>query len=149
MLRQSLTLPVGGVAPRTRQVLAGEPGLAHLCTDPTPCDFHSIRIADSLAAGRPLLILFAAPGWCPSQTCAPELNIVRHLAATYRGRVDIVHVEIYKDAAFSELNDAVREWRLTTEPWVFLVDRTGTIRAKFEGGATADEIAAPLREILA
>jgi hypothetical protein len=42
----------------------------------------------------------------------------------------------------------VEEWRLDTEPWVFLVDGKGIIRAKFEGLVTAREIEGTLQQIL-
>jgi glutathione peroxidase-family protein len=32
------------------------------------------------------------------------------------------------------------EWGLQTEPWLFLVDKTGHIAARFEGGITYPEI---------
>src|SRR5204863_6124050 len=87
VLRQGQTLPVGAVAPRTRQPIAGElANPALLCTAVPQCDMHNVRLADSIEAGRASLVLFAAPGWCPSQTCAPELNVVRAPKAKYGDR---------------------------------------------------------------
>jgi len=40
------------------------------------------------------------------------------------------------------------EWGLQTEPWIFVVDRKGIVRAKFEGPTTAREIEAALQQIL-
>jgi hypothetical protein len=42
----------------------------------------------------------------------------------------------------------VMEWGLQTEPWIFVVDGKGIIRAKLEGLTTAREIAAALRQLL-
>ena len=42
----------------------------------------------------------------------------------------------------------VEEWRLDTEPWVFVVDGKGIIRAKFEGLVTVQEIESALQQIL-
>jgi hypothetical protein len=42
----------------------------------------------------------------------------------------------------------VEEWRLDTEPWVFVVDRKGIIRAKFEGLVTVRELEAALQQVI-
>jgi hypothetical protein len=42
----------------------------------------------------------------------------------------------------------VKEWKLPTEPWVFLVDRKGIIRAKIEGSVSSDELQSAVREQL-
>jgi hypothetical protein len=42
----------------------------------------------------------------------------------------------------------VEEWRLLSEPWIFVVDGQGIIRAKFEGLTTAREIATALQQML-
>lgn len=147
--RQGQTPPVGGAAPASRQVLVGEPGIATICSASPQCDMHSVRIADSIAAGRASVVLFAAPGWCPSLTCAPQLNVIQQLQTKFRGQLDFIHVEIYEDAAHTKVVDTLREWRLQTEPWTFVINRQGAIHAKFEGGATAAEIEPFLNSALA
>jgi hypothetical protein len=42
----------------------------------------------------------------------------------------------------------VEEWNLRSEPWIFLVDGGGTIRAKFEGLTTKRELEAAVRQML-
>jgi glutathione peroxidase-family protein len=54
--------------------------------------------------------------------------------------VRFVHVEIFKDPRNQILADAVTEWHLPSEPWIFFIDRTGTIVERFDGIATAEEI---------
>ena len=34
----------------------------------------------------------------------------------------------------------MREWKLPSEPWVFLVGADGTIKARFEGTVSVDEL---------
>jgi hypothetical protein len=65
-------------------------------------------------------------------------------------RIRFIHVEIYKDndPAKGE-NRWVRQWRLPTEPWIFLVGRDGRIKAKFEGAVSRTELAAAVRAHLA
>jgi hypothetical protein len=42
----------------------------------------------------------------------------------------------------------VDEWHLATEPWIFIVDSDGIIRAKFEGLVTAHELETALKDVL-
>jgi hypothetical protein len=35
-------------------------------------------------------------------------------------------------------------WNLPSEPWVFVIDETGTVTARFEGAVTGDELASAL-----
>jgi len=108
---------------------------------------HTESIADGLAAGHPLLILFASPGYCTSRFCGPELEVARKLEPKYKGKVDFIHVEIYKDPAQRIPVDAVNEWHLPSEPWFFLVDSKGIVRAKFEGPTGMQELQSALDEI--
>jgi hypothetical protein len=62
--------------------------------------------------------------------------------------VQFVHVEVYKDPRNLVLADAVTEWRLPSEPWIFFVDRAGTIQERVDGIATADEIDAGISRIV-
>jgi hypothetical protein len=63
--------------------------------------------------------------------------------------VRFIHVEIYEsnDPALG-YNRWVREWRLPSEPWVFLVGADGRIRAKFEAALSVDELLAAIRTTL-
>jgi len=45
-------------------------------------------------------------------------------------------------------NRWVREWRLPSEPWTFLVGRDGRIKAKFEGSISAQELESAVRRLL-
>jgi hypothetical protein len=42
----------------------------------------------------------------------------------------------------------VEEWNLRSEPWIFVVDGQGMIRAKFEGLTTRRELEAAVRHML-
>jgi len=46
------------------------------------------------------------------------------------------------------LADAVSEWRLPSEPWIFFVDRGGTIAERYDGIATAEEIQGAIARIV-
>ena len=50
--------------------------------------------------------------------------------------------------ALAETVPAVEEWNLPTEPWTFVIDKDGMVRAKFEQFTSADIIEEALREVL-
>ena len=100
-------------------------------------------VAQALAAHAPFVVTFATPLYCQSRTCGPVVDVVsavrRHQPAG--SPVRFVHVEIYKgnDPA-KGVNQWVAQWRLPTEPFTFVVDRAGVIRAKLEGAFSVGEL---------
>ena len=60
-----------------------------------------------------------------------------------------IHVEVYENNDPNRgVNRWMREWKLSGEPWVFLVDRAGLIRAKFEGSVSEAELEQAVRDHL-
>jgi glutathione peroxidase-family protein len=47
------------------------------------------------------------------------------------------------------VSPTVTEWNLRSEPWIFVVDADGMVRARFEGLTTRAELEAALRQMLA
>lgn len=121
---------------------------AELCTAAPPCELHTASLDEVLATGKPTVILFATPGYCSSQTCAPQLGVLLDVRPRHGDAVEFVHVEIFKDPRNQILADAVTEWHLPSEPWIFFVDRTGTIVERFDGIATTEEIEAGIARIV-
>jgi len=150
VLDRPATPAVGSAAPRSRNLIALDvKNLRQIDTSQQPdVRLHQVRIADVIAQGKPQLIVFATPQFCTSRMCGPVVDIVRSLLPTYGKRVAFVHQEIWQDFAEKKMFPTVEEWRLDTEPWVFLVDGRGVIRAKFEGLVTAREIEGALQQIL-
>ena len=123
---------------------------SHICSNTPACELHTISIADALQPGqKPLVVLFATPALCTSATCAPELQAVQQLHSTYSEKANFIHVEIYQ-FPFDGLHTAktVDEWHLPSDPWTFVVDKTGIIRDRFEGAAPAEELEPSLKAVL-
>jgi hypothetical protein len=80
--------------------------------------------------------------------CGPVVEIVKGLLPTYGKRVAFIHQEIWQDFASKKAFPTVDEWRLSTEPWIFIVDGQGIIRGRFEGLVTVSELEAALRQVL-
>jgi hypothetical protein len=143
----SPTVQVGQQAPSTKTPTAADAGgdLHHISTDPTPDPaFYKISEDAALAAHQPMVVIFATPKFCTSAQCGPTLDRIKPFAAKYPS-VAFIHVEPYElklqdgqlqavlDAKNSLVSNAVTTaWGLTGEPWVFVVDRTGTITASLE-----------------
>jgi hypothetical protein len=118
-------------------------------TSPRPDPrLHQVRIEDAIAQRKPQLIVFATPQFCTSRMCGPVVDIVRTLLPVYGKRVAFTHQEIWQDFAGKKVFPTVAEWRLRTEPWIFVVDGQGIIRAKFEGLVTARELEVVLQQAL-
>lgn len=141
---------VGSPAPRSRNLIASNvKDLRQIDTSPRPDPrLHQVRIADAIEQRKPQLIVFATPQFCTSRMCGPVVDTVRTLLPAYGKRVAFTHQEIWQDFAEKKVFPTVEEWRLMTEPWIFVVDARGIIRAKFEGLVTVRELEAALQQAL-
>jgi hypothetical protein len=137
--------------PSRNPTVADEP--AEKITTATPPDTALLQVSVEQALERhaPFVVAFATPKFCASRTCGPVVDVVDSVRRRYAGKgIDFIHVEIYKDnnPALGP-NRWVQEWRLPSEPWVFLVGRDGKIKAKFEGAVSANELSAAVERFLA
>jgi hypothetical protein len=151
MVRETPTTPaIGSPAPRSRNLIASDvKDLRRIDTSERPDPrLHQTRIADAIATGKPQLIVFATPQFCTSRMCGPVVEIVRTLLPTYGKRVVFTHQEIWQDFATKKVFSTIEEWRLQSEPWIFIVDGQGIIRARFEGLVTARELEMALHNVL-
>jgi hypothetical protein len=118
--------------------------------EPPDVDLLQYSVEQSLEDGVPFVVTFATPKYCASRVCGPVVDIVDAVRAKLADSgVRFIHVEIYEgNDPQRGFNRWVQEWSLPTEPWTFLVDGSGTIRARFEGLVTADELEHAVRELL-
>jgi len=140
---------VGEPAPRSDSPTGDEFELGDISTDPEPDPrFYELSVAEAVTNGRPSVIVFATPAFCQTAVCGPTLDTVKGIVGEHPD-VDFVHVEVYTnldDPENLQLAPAVTEWGLPSEPWVFVVDAAGVVRARFEGVITPGELSAALRE---
>jgi len=132
----------------TDQDVGGE--TSHICSNSPPCDLHTLSIAQALQDGqKPLVVLFATPALCTSATCAPELQAVQQLRDRYAERATFIHVEIYQYPFDGQhVAQTVDEWHLPSDPWTFIVDKSGIVRDRFEGAAPMEELEPSLKAVL-
>ena len=128
--------------------------LSNITTDSTPYKpFYEYSIAESIKEGKAALILFGSPAFCTTGTCGPQIDIIKSLHSDFSEDVVFIHVEIYEnpteikgDISNAKVVQAVKDWNLPSEPWIFLVDQQGVIKGRFEGLATYKEIKTALME---
>jgi hypothetical protein len=121
-------------------------------TTRTPPDESLLRysVSDSLAAKVPFVVTFATPKFCESRTCGPVVDVEEEVQHHFEDEnVRFIHVEVYEDNdPANGYNRWVKEWKLPTEPWTFLVGANGKIVDRFEGTVSVEELEAAVREKL-
>jgi hypothetical protein len=112
---------------------------------PPAADLEQVDLA-SVLGKKPVALLFATPAFCQSRTCGPVEDIVeqaKHDAAN--ARFAFIHVEVYNaNNPAKGFRPQLAAWHLPSEPWLFVIDRHGKIRARFEGAFGASEVQAAL-----
>lgn len=153
----SNTPALGTAAPRSvSKTLADVDGFEQITTDFEPdADFYDKTIVEALDTGKPLLLVFSTPAYCQTATCGPQLDVIKELKAEYADRMSFIHIEVYDnpheiegDLSRAVISPTAEEWGLPSEPWTFLMDGGGIIRAKFEAFTTREELEAEITRVL-
>src|SRR4051812_47088319 len=107
---------------------------------PPATDLLKTDLAD-VVGKKPVVITFATPALCQSRVCGPVVDIVEQAKAKAKGDVAWIHQEIWTDNNPKKGEQGpVAAWRLRTEPWTFVIDRSGRIAARFEGAFSLGEL---------
>jgi hypothetical protein len=138
---------------------------------------HDKTIAEAVTSGKPTVIIFGTPAFCVSQLCGPAKEIVDGLYEQYGAEANFVHMEPYMleearsgqglcpvpimnveyaadppegcpTIPAADLPPADQSWDLSTEPWVFIVDKDGNIAARFESAFSEQELEDALKAVL-
>jgi hypothetical protein len=157
VLRLALTVNATATAPTPGTAAPRAPsptplaalGVSPICTRAPACPLHSVSLADIVGAGKPAAVMFATPARCQTQYCGPVLDELLKVMGPYQDRITFVHVEIYKASTGTDLVPTVDAWHLTSEPWLFGVDATGTIVSRIDGAFGGGEIKAVLDPLAA
>lgn len=113
-----------------------------------PSDMHAVSFSD-VVGHKPVALLFSTPALCQSRVCGPVTDVLMETEQRYRGKVDFIHQEIYRDNQISKgLRPQLAAFDLRTEPWLFTVDRHGRIAARLEGAFGLAEADAAVRAAL-
>ena len=155
-------IQVGERAPKSDSLTLGEVDgdLAKISSDQHPVKrFYTTSIADAVAAKKPFILIFATPLFCRSGQCGPTLDRVKLVAAAHPN-VTVINVEPYElryqDGGLQPVVDAQNvpipvaatvEWGLPSEPWIYVVDADGIVRASFEGIVSETELEAAVSAV--
>ena len=149
---------IGAPAPPSRNQTLSDAPIEQLTSERPPgdADFYRLGIADALEQARPFMVVFSTPAFCQTRTCGPQLDAAQSLEERHGDRMSFIHVEVFQRPDLllqgegqPAARPTVNEWRLQTEPWVFLVDGRGVIFDRFEGFAPEAELEESITRLLA
>ena len=151
----------GDPAPSVRTPTLADVGgdVTKISTDTAPVKrFYETSEAAALAAKKPFVLIFATPKFCQTATCGPTLDKVKPVAAAHPD-LTFINVEPYelKDVegqlqpVMNGANlvpvEATNAFRLSSEPYVFVVGSDGKVSASFELVFSPEEIEAAIQAV--
>ncbi|MFQ5399512.1 MAG: TlpA family protein disulfide reductase [Anaerolineae bacterium] len=153
----SISITPGEKAPAittpTAADVDGDLSLLTSALEPNPA-FYEMSLTEALANARPTVFLLATPAFCQTRFCGPAYEMTGELETKYGDEFNFVHVEVFTGLP----NPAENEWEqapvmaafgLNTEPWIYLIDRDGTVVYRAEGMFTTAEVERHLQTLLA
>lgn len=156
------SIAVGQKAPASKTPTVADVGgdVRKISTDATPDPaFYQTSVADALAAHKPFMLIFATPKFCTSAQCGPTLDLFKPVAAAHPD-VTFINVEPYKlqvtDGQLQPVLDAQNglvtaeasdAFKLSSEPYIFVVGADGTVSSSFEMVFSPDEIEAAIKAV--
>ncbi|HYY05089.1 MAG TPA: hypothetical protein VE997_00825 [Candidatus Limnocylindria bacterium] len=113
-------------------------------------DMHDVDFRDAFGK-RPIVLLFATPLLCQSRVCGPVTDVTEEVKHTLpeAKRVAFIHMEVYRqNDANKGYRPQLRAFHLSSEPWLFVIDRSGRVAARIEGAFSARELESAIRTAL-
>lgn len=147
-------VPGDAAIPSETPTFSDHRGVDPICTRDPMCSMHDLTLADALKGGKPVAFMVGTPKFCSSRTCGPNLDELLAVKQELGDRASFVHAEVYQDdkpdtISRQEGSPTFKQWGMQSEPWLFLIDKNGLIKSRFEGPVTADLIKSGLASLLA
>ncbi len=106
--------------------------------EPPSPDLHRTDLADVLGR-RPVVLVFASPGRCPTRVCAQVVDAAAQVHA--QTGVETIHQETFlSEDLDGGIHPQARAWRLPTPAWTFVIDARGRVSDRFEGAVSVAEL---------
>ncbi len=137
---------------RTLSEAGGDVSLVSTAAQPIE-EMLDLTVAEALENGRPSVIAFVTPAFCQTRFCGPVLEaVVAPVWHDFGDRVNFVHVEPYeietaRSQGVLQPVPAVLEWKLETEPFIYVVDADGIVTAAIEGITDEAELRAAVEAV--
>jgi hypothetical protein len=139
---------VGQSPPAIHTPTAGQvSSISQIDTRVPPDDMHDDDFANVLGK-KPVVLLFATPALCQSRVCGPVTDIAEQVKQEFGDKVAFIHQEIYKN---NRINDGPRPqmtaFHQNTEPWAYVIDRTGKVSTVLQGPFSVQELEAAVQKV--
>lgn len=140
---------VGEQAPKVSTPTPDDVGgdLSQIDTRQPPSSMHDTDFAD-VVGKEPVVLIFATPALCRSRVCGPVVDAAEQVKDEVGDGVVFIHNEVFVD---NDPNKGVRPqlkaFGLQTEPWIFFINKDGTIEKRVEGAIGVDELRADVEEL--
>lgn len=123
-------------------------GVKNICTRTPPCGMHTERLDLVLGDGKPVVFSLSSPKLCSSRTCGPVVDEILDVRRAHEDAAHFIHAEVYKGDSATVTSPTFDAWKVQSEPWTWIIDGEGIVRARFEGPVVASEIEPALRAVL-
>jgi len=140
---------VGEKAPRIHTPTPADVGgdLSKITTRVPPDTQNRVDYAEALGR-EPIVLLFATPQFCQSRVCGPVVDVAEQVKQQYGDKAAFIHMEIYNDNDPSKgVRPQVKAFHLPSEPWLFAIDRHGTIQNEVQGAFGVDLLTEVVKEL--
>lgn len=110
--------------------------------------FYELSVAEAIESEKPAIVAFSTPAFCTSALCAPVMGTLETVSKEVGDKVNIVHVEVWRDFNKNELEPAITEWALPSEPWLFILKSDGTVGARLDGPVSPEELREAIAQVI-
>jgi hypothetical protein len=108
------------------------------------CPFHDITLTEALKSGKPVVYMIGTPAYCKTGTCAPGLDALIELSKKVGDAAVFVHADIYVDKTATTVAPAVRAYKLTYEPLLYITDEKGVLANRLDAVFDVTEMSSAL-----
>jgi hypothetical protein len=132
---------VGDKAPVIHTPTVDDVGdITEIDTRVPPDTLHNVDFADAVGK-KPIVLLFATPALCQTRVCGPVADVVEQVKNERPDDAAYIHMEIWNE---NDPNKGARpqlfDYKLRTEPWLFVIDADGNISTRIEGAFSVGEL---------
>lgn len=135
MERSVVPMPLIGdpLPPFDTPTTGDDRGVDPICTRAAgTCPFHEVTLTDAIASGKRVAYLIGTPAYCSTGTCAPALDALMEVAGSAGDSMVFVHADVYADKGAETVAPAVRAYKLSYEPVLYVTDERGVLTDRLD-----------------